>query len=86
MCQVRRHNKMEDCWLTAHGKVYNASGFMMSHPAGYKPILKKAGKDCTVDFDFHSPHARKTTWEPLLVGKLVRCQLKDPPSSNCVVM
>ena len=53
-CQVRRHNRREDCWLVAHRRVYNATGFIAFHPAGPRPILSRAGKDCTVDYDFHS--------------------------------
>lgn len=54
MCQVRRHNRREDCWLVAHGRVYDATRFIDRHPAGPSPIISRAGTDCTVDYDFHS--------------------------------
>lgn len=88
MCQVRRHNTRGDCWLVAHGKVYDATNFMGRHPAGVEPILKRAGADATVDYDFHSNKARKKTWAPLLLGKVARCPIKDPPAKKqaCSVM
>lgn len=54
MCQVRRHNRKEDCWLVAHRRVYDATNFLSLHPAGPRPILSRAGGDCTLDYDFHS--------------------------------
>ena len=53
-CQVKRHASAESCWLIAHSEVYDATSFIPLHPAGMWPILQRAGKDCTVDYDFHS--------------------------------
>jgi cytochrome b involved in lipid metabolism len=74
------------CLLIAHGLVYDATNFIRDHPAGVRPILKKAGEDATVDFDWHSKRAQKECWGQLLVGHVVPCA-RDPPaaSSGCPV-
>ena len=54
MCQVKRHNTRQSCWLVAHRVVYDATDFIPNHPAGVWPIMQRAGSDCTVDYDFHS--------------------------------
>jgi len=61
------HNQPHDCWLIAHGKVYDVTSFVSKHPAGELAILRKAGTDTTVDFDFHSSRA-KLMWAPLAIG------------------
>ena len=76
MCQVRRHNSRSDCWLVAHKRVYDATPFIKYHPAGPRPILSRAGGDCTTDYDFHSLVAHRQYWKPLCVGKVVDCTLK----------
>lgn len=43
MQEVMKHNKKEDCWVVIHGKVYNLTDFLSSHPGGVGPILAKAG-------------------------------------------
>lgn len=65
--EVARHNRIDDCWLIAHGRVYDVTQFVHRHPAGWKAIMRHAGSDSTVDFDFHSSSARKL-WTPLHVG------------------
>lgn len=93
MCEVRRHNRREDCWLVAHNRVYDATSFIDSHPAGPSPILLRAGKDVTVDFDFHSAMSQKTFWKPLLIGRVVQCPLRERssgpslffPESSCTI-
>ena len=69
---------MRGVWLSAHGNVYDVTMFMERHPAGSKPILRKAGTDCTVDFDFHSEFAKSRVWPRFLVGRLVPCDKKYP--------
>ncbi len=81
-CQIRRHNRREDCWLIAHGRVYDATKFIDLHPAGPTPILSRAGGDASADYDFHSPYSQRTFWKPLCIGKLVRCPLRDEESSS----
>ena len=67
--EVRRHNTPEDCWLIAHGRVYDVTLFLRRHPAGDRSILRHAGTDSTVDFDFHPMHAQKM-WAPFMLGYL----------------
>lgn len=87
MCEIRRHNSEFDAWLVAHGVVYDATPFVALHPAGKDPIIKRAGGDCTIDFDFHSVNARKKAWKSLEIGRLKRCP-KDPQyrDTNCNIM
>lgn len=37
-----------------NSKVYDVTDFLSFHPAGKEAILKRAGKDCTADYNFHS--------------------------------
>jgi cytochrome b involved in lipid metabolism len=39
MQEVAKHNKMNDCWVAIHGKVYNVSDFLPEHPGGYASTL-----------------------------------------------
>jgi len=79
-CSLHKHE--HDCWLIAHGKVYDVTEFIPKHPAGSKAIVRKGGKDATTDFDFHSSRARKM-WAPLLLG------YAEPPGggadADCVI-
>lgn len=61
------HNQRHDCWLIAHGKVYDVTSFIPKHPAGEAAILRKAGTDTSIDFDFHSSRAQKM-WAPFMLG------------------
>ena len=51
----------------AHGRVYDVTAFLSQHPAGDRSILKHAGTDSTIDFDFHPHHAQKL-WAPYMLG------------------
>ena len=76
--EVRRHNTPDDCWLIAHGRVYDVTRFLQRHPAGDRSILRHAGTDSTIDFDFHPMHAQKM-WAPFMLGYL------EGHDSNCTV-
>jgi hypothetical protein len=67
MGEIRVHNTPTDCWLVSHGKVYDVTPFLASHPAGEFAILRHGGTDSTADFDFHSPKAQRM-WAPYLLG------------------
>ena len=67
--EVRKHNTPEDCWLIAHGRVYDVTAFLSQHPAGDRSIMRHAGTDSTIDFDFHPHHAQKL-WAPYMLGYL----------------
>ena len=87
MCQIRRHCHREDCWLVAHQKVYDASGFLDDHPAGPRPILSRAGQDCTVDYDFHSTQSHTKYWKPRCIGKVLPCPVRDSSANSpCTIM
>ena len=58
-CQIRRHCTAESCWLVSHGKVYDVTKVVRSHPGGANSILRHAGKESSDDFDFHSTSGRK---------------------------
>ncbi len=75
------HNQRHDCWLIAHGKVYDVTTFMSRHPAGEMAILRKGGSDATFDFDFHSSRAQKM-WAPLMIG---HAEPLPGQSSDCIV-
>ena len=74
------HKEPHDCWLIAHGKVYDVTAFIPWHPAGDLAILRRAGGDATVDFDFHSSRA-KQMWAPMFLG-YVESKTLD---SDCVI-
>lgn len=48
--------RIDDLWIVIHGKVYDLTEFLPSHPGGQKIILKYAGQDATDAFDpIHPP-------------------------------
>ncbi len=76
--EVAKHCHRHDCWLVAHGRVYDVTEFIASHPAGEHAILRHAGTDSTVDFDFHS-HGARSQWRRLEIGRL------EGAGSGCVL-
>eukprot|EP00427_Karlodinium_veneficum_P022190 CAMPEP_0169113006 /NCGR_PEP_ID=MMETSP1015-20121227/27957_1 /TAXON_ID=342587 /ORGANISM="Karlodinium micrum, Strain CCMP2283" /LENGTH=165 /DNA_ID=CAMNT_0009175119 /DNA_START=58 /DNA_END=552 /DNA_ORIENTATION=+ len=66
--EVQRHDKVGDCWLVAHSRVYDATDFVDLHPGG-RCILKCAGKDATRDYDFHTSLGKRS-WEKFCIGRL----------------
>ena len=75
--EIKKHNTVNDCWLIAHNKVYNVTDFIKTHPIGSDPITKKAGQDCTVDYDFHVKSGRKV-WEKYKIGYI--------KTNNCCII
>jgi predicted heme/steroid binding protein len=68
--EVEKHNTEEDCWIIVHGKVYDATPFLETHPGGGASITMNGGIDCTEDFDaVHSDKARKML-EDFYIGEL----------------
>ncbi len=49
--EVAKHNSAESCWVIIHGRVYDLTSFLPTHPGGQKIILKEAGKDGTKAFN-----------------------------------
>ena len=69
--EVSRHCTADDCWLIAHGRVYDVTPMLKRHPAGAKPILRHAGRDATESYDFHTRAARKH-WDACCIGRVLR--------------
>ena len=69
--EIARHNKKTDCWLIANNSVYDVTKFIEKHPIGSEPIIRKAGTDCTIDYNFHSKSSRKV-WNEYKIGELKR--------------
>jgi cytochrome b involved in lipid metabolism len=84
ICQVQRLCRNGACLIMAEGNIYDATGFLDSHPAGAASIARKAGQDCTVDFGFHSVKARKGVWASLQIGTLVPCAVHGPSKDRSV--
>ena len=83
MCQVRRRNPAESCWLVAHKVVYDVTEMVQQHPGGARAILRHAGQESSRDFDFHSPEGRKV-WKPHRIGTLERCP-SEPGGEGCAI-
>lgn len=61
--EVGKHNSSNDCWLAIHGKVYDVTEFISSHPGG-KALLEGCGKDATGLYETRpmgsgKPHSQK---------------------------
>ena len=82
-CDVLLHQSIHDCWIIAHNKIYDVTSFIMEHPGGVQSILKHAGTDSTIDFDFHSNSARKL-WNKYEIGVLIPCEGES--SGGCNIM
>ena len=81
LAEVKDHSTVDDCWITAKGKVFNATPFISVHPGGQKSIIRRAGgaQDASVDFDFHSASGQKI-WRQYQIGIL------EGHQGSCVVM
>lgn len=86
VCDARAHNKVDDCWLISHGRVYDVSPVLAHHPAGVHSILRKAGNVVDEDFDAHSTRTRNV-WKKLVVGRFQHCSAhpKKPQSLACSI-
>ncbi|KAK6120536.1 hypothetical protein DH2020_045731 [Rehmannia glutinosa] len=69
--EVAKHNKIKDCWLIIHGKVYDVTPFMDDHPGGDEVLLSATGKDATNDFEDvgHSDSSREMM-EKYYIGEI----------------
>jgi cytochrome b involved in lipid metabolism len=50
LADVAAHASQEDCWLAIHGKVYDVTHYIKSHPGG-TAILQGCGNDATYLFE-----------------------------------
>ena len=82
--EVARHCTADDAWLIVAGKVYDATPWLGTHPAGVQTILRRAGQDATRDFEFHS-QAAMTMWKSLLIGYVEGGATVRASSDDCVI-
>lgn len=75
--EVVLHNKYEDIWIIAHDKVYDVTKYISNHPGGELSITRKAGTDCTRDYDFHSSNGKKI-WKKYEIGFIEK-------NNNCIL-
>jgi|SaaInlStandDraft_1057018.scaffolds.fasta_scaffold86089_3 cytochrome b involved in lipid metabolism len=73
--EIAQHNTLEDCWVIAHGNVYDITKFVNRHPGGKYVLKSNAGKDVSRHFDFHPDRAQKI-WKKFLIGTISK-------STNC---
>ncbi|OHE93328.1 FMN-dependent dehydrogenase [Colletotrichum orchidophilum] len=82
--EVRQHQTSDDCWMVIHGKVYDITSFLPSHPGGKAILLKNAGKDATAAFD--AVHPIELLEEYLrpdqLMGTFEVAASEAPPQTN----
>jgi cytochrome b involved in lipid metabolism len=67
--EIKKHNTINDCWIYANDNVYDITNFIKIHPGGSNCLLKKAGTDCSYDFEFHSKNGKKI-WDRYKIGKI----------------
>lgn len=67
--EISRHSSPDDLWMILHGKVYDITSVMDSHPGGPEVLLEAAGSDSSIAFDEvgHSQDSLEML-KPLLVG------------------
>lgn len=70
---VARHCKADDCWIHANGVVYDVTRYLSKHPGGARSILKKAGTDASIDFEYHKQKTKNEIWEKYRIGRLSFC-------------
>eukprot|EP00124_Ichthyophonus_hoferi_P005664 Ihof_evm2s889 gene=Ihof_evmTU2s889 len=49
--EVAKHANKDDIWIVVHGKAYNITTFLDSHPGGEEILLECAGTDATQAFE-----------------------------------
>ena len=50
-------------------RVIDATDYLDEHPAGKDCLMRRVGKDCEEDYDFHSCFGRKL-WDKMVIGYL----------------
>lgn len=74
ICQVRRHNTRQSCWLVAGDTIYDATPYLNTHPGGMESMLRRGGgaSDVTRDLQFHSAKGQRM-FKKYKVGKVRPC-------------
>ena len=57
--EVRKHNKVNDCWIIIDGIIVDVTKYALIHPGGQSIFYDLAGKDGTEEFNhkYHSNDA-----------------------------
>lgn len=53
--ELSKHSKIDDCYISIRGKVYNITRYMDYHPGGVSELFRGAGIDGTKLFDEYHP-------------------------------
>jgi cytochrome b involved in lipid metabolism len=46
--EIKKHNRLDDCWIVVNDAVYDVTKFMKNHPGGGEVINLYAGQYATV--------------------------------------
>lgn len=79
LSEIAHHDSATDLWMVIHGKVYDVTKIIESHPGGAEVLFDFAGLDGTVPFDEvgHSSYS-VAMLKPMFKGVVK----KDQPSSS----
>lgn len=70
--RLGKHNKVSDCLMALHGRVYDVSLYMKYHPGGHLQVMRGAGKDATALFSKVHPWVNLDKMlEKFFVGYLI---------------
>lgn len=70
--ELAQHNKVDDCWISIYGKVYNVTPYLDFHPGGVDEMMRGAGKEATALFnEVHQYVNYSSMLRKCLVGDLV---------------
>jgi cytochrome b involved in lipid metabolism len=72
--EVVKHNKEDSCWIFVGRKIYDVTEFLNLHPGSKQAILKYAGYNVKISYNFHSKKAKKI-WKKFFIGKLLKDDL-----------
>lgn len=51
MAEIKKHNKINDCWIVLDSNVLNITNYLTKHPGGIDVILDMSGTDVTTEFE-----------------------------------
>mmetsp|Transcript_19341 Transcript_19341/g.61969 ORF Transcript_19341/g.61969 Transcript_19341/m.61969 type:complete len:399 (-) Transcript_19341:558-1754(-) len=79
MEQIQRHCRPDDCWIVAHGMVFDVTRYLKKHPGGARSILSRVGGlDASADYDFHTKYSKTRLWPKFKIGRVAVC--RNPPA------
>jgi cytochrome b involved in lipid metabolism len=67
--EIYKHNKLDDCWVVVHGKVYDVTSWVPKHPGG-RIILNGAGRESTALFESYHPEWVHNKLPQFQIGQL----------------